>query len=263
MTKATIIGIDLAKSTFQLHGAAGNGAVVFRKKLSRDKLLSFLAGQPAALVAMEACASAHYWGREIATLGHEVKLVPPIYVKPFVKRQSEADQRMIRLLIRPPNDAADAEAIVEAASRPTMRFVEVKTAEQQGQGMLFRTRDLLVRQRTQSINALRGHLAEFGIVAPQGPARVVRLAQAVSDETVSLPDTVRELARLLLDQIAALGAKIGGSRSGRIAREYWFLVGASAASWETLLIGVQLGLLRNFGAAFGLFSCCCHYSGAA
>lgn len=116
---------------------------------------------------------------------------------------------MIRLLIRPPNDAADAEAIVEAASRPTMRFVEVKTAEQQGQGMLFRTRDLLVRQRTQSINALRGHLAEFGIVAPQGPARVVRLAQAVSDETVSLPDTVRELARLLLDQIAALGAKIG------------------------------------------------------
>ena len=197
MTKATIIGIDLAKSTFQLHGAAGNGAVVFRKKLSRDKLLSFLAGQPAALVAMEACASAHYWGREIATLGHEVKLVPPIYVKPFVKRQSEADQRMIRLLIRPPNDAADAEAIVEAASRPTMRFVEVKTAEQQGQGMLFRTRDLLVRQRTQSINALRGHLAEFGIVAPQGPARVVRLAQAVSDETVSLPDTVRDLARLL------------------------------------------------------------------
>lgn len=194
MAKATIIGIDLAKRAFQLHGAASNGSVVFRKKLPRDRVLSFLAAQPPTLVAMEACASAHYWGREIAALGHEVKLVPPIYVKPFVKRQK--------------NDAADAEAIVEAASRPTMRFVEVKTAEQQGQGMLFRTRDLLVRQRTQSINALRGHLAEFGIIAPQGPARVERLSQAVGDETVPLPETVRELAQLLLDQIAALGAKI-------------------------------------------------------
>jgi transposase len=123
-----------------------------------------------------------------------VKLVPPIYVKPFVKRQK--------------NDAADAEAIAEAASRPTMRFVEIKAAEQQGQGMLFRTRDLLVRQRTQSINALRGHLAEFGVVAPQGPARIDRLAQALGDETVLLPETVRDLAQLLLDQIAALGAKI-------------------------------------------------------
>ncbi len=121
--------------------------------------------------------------------------MPPIYVKPFVKRQK--------------NDAADAEAIAEAASRPTMRFVEVKTADQQGQGMLFRTRDLLVRQRTQSINALRGHLAEHGVVAPQGPARIDRLAQAVGDETVLLPETVRDLAQLLLDQIAALGAKIG------------------------------------------------------
>ncbi len=195
MAQATIIGIDLAKSTFQLHGAAADGAIVFRKKLPRDMVLSFLAAQPSALVAMEACASAHHWGREIAALGHEVKLVPPIYVKPFVKRQK--------------NDAADAEAIAEAASRPTMRFVEVKTADQQGQGMLFRTRDLLVRQRTQSINALRGHLAEHGVVAPQGPARIDRLAQAVGDETVLLPETVRDLAQLLLDQIAALGAKIG------------------------------------------------------
>ena len=194
MAKATIIGVDLAKRTFQLHGAGSNGSVVLRKKLPRDRVVSFLAAQPLALVAMEACASAHHWAREIAALGHEVKLVPPIYVKPFLKRQK--------------NDAADAEAIVEAASRPTMRFVEVKTAEQQGQGMLFRTRDLLVRQRTQSINALRGHLAEFGIIAPQGPARVERLAQAVGDETVPLPETVRELAGLLLDQIAALGAKI-------------------------------------------------------
>src|SRR6056297_3523245 len=147
MQQAIIIGIDLAKNVFEVHGAASNGSIVFRKKLSRPKLLPFLAAQPTSIVAMEACASAHHWGREIAALGHEVRLIAPTYVKPFVKRQK--------------NDAADAEAIAEAASRPTMRFVAVKSAEQQGQGMLFRTRDLLVRQRTQTINALRGHLAEF------------------------------------------------------------------------------------------------------
>ena len=141
MEHATIIGIDLAKRSFQLHGARADGSVAFRKKLSRAKVLGFVASQPRCVVAMEACASAHHWGREIGKLGHEVKLVPPIYVKPFVKRQK--------------NDAADAEAICEAASRPTMRFVAVKTREQQAQGMLFRTRDLLVRQRTQTINALR------------------------------------------------------------------------------------------------------------
>ncbi len=194
MQKAAIIGIDLAKCTFQLHGAATDGSVVFRKKLSRDRVLAFLAELPPALIAMEACASAHHWGREITALGHVVKLMPPIYVKPFVKRQK--------------NDMADAEAIAEAASRPTMRFVEIKAAEQQGRGMLFRTRDLLVRQRTQSINALRGHLAEFGVVAPKGPARVDRLARAVADETVPLPATVRELARLLLGQIVELREKI-------------------------------------------------------
>jgi len=194
MSAVHTIGIDLAKRTFQLHGATADGAVIFRKKLSREKLLDFLAEQPQAVVAMEACASAHYWGRQIGALGHEVKLVPPIYVKPFVKRQK--------------NDSADAEAIVEAASRPTMRFVEVKSAEQQGQGMLFRTRDLLVRQRTQSINALRGHLAEFGIIAPRGPARVDLLARAVQADADILPATARELAQLLLDQIAAFSEKI-------------------------------------------------------
>jgi len=195
MQQATIIGIDLAKNTFQFHGAAPDGAVVFRKKLSRGKVLPFLASQPSAMVAMEACASAHHWGREIAALGHKVRLIAPIYVKPFVKRQK--------------NDTADAEAVAEAASRPTMRFVEVKSVEQQGQGMLFRTRDLLVRQRTQTINALRGHLAEFGIVAAQGPARVEVLTKAVEDGTTPLPEMARDLARLLLGQIAELGEKIG------------------------------------------------------
>ena len=151
MEQVSIIGIDLAKRSFQLHGARSDGSVAFRRKLSREKLLHFLAALPRCVVAMEACASAHHWGREIIQLGHDVRLIPPIYVKPFVKRQK--------------NDAADAEAICEAAQRPTMRFVAVKGEEQQARAMLFHTRDLLVRQRTQTINALRGHLAEFGVVA--------------------------------------------------------------------------------------------------
>ena len=145
---------------------------------------------------MEACASAHHWGREILELGHDVKLIPPIYVKPFVKRQK--------------NDAADAEAICEAASRPTMRLVAVKTEEQQARGMLFHTRDLLVGQRTQTINALRGHLAEFGVIAPQGPAHVRRLALAIEAPGAGLPESVRVLGRLLLERIACLDAEIKG-----------------------------------------------------
>ena len=128
MEQATIIGIDLAKRSFQVHGARADGSVAFRKKLSRAKVLDFIASQPRCVVAMEACASAHHWDRAFGELGHEAKLIPPVYVKPFVKRQK--------------NDAADAEAICEAASRPTMRFVAVKTREQQARGMLFRTRDL-------------------------------------------------------------------------------------------------------------------------
>lgn len=196
MPEVNIIGIDLAKRSFQLHGATATGSVAFRRKLSREALLAFLAEQPRCLVAMEACASAHHWGREIERLGHEVRLIPPIYVKPFVKRQK--------------NDAADAEAIVEAASRPTMRFVALKTSEQQAAGMTFRVRDTLVRQRTQLVNALRGHLAEFGVIAPAGIARVERLAEMVEDPDMSILAPVRELARLLLDQIATLGERIAG-----------------------------------------------------
>jgi transposase len=194
MNEVTIVGVDLAKRVFQVHGAGADGAVVFRKKLTRAQFLAFLGKLPACTVAMEACATSHFWGREIAKLGHAVRLIPPIYVKPFVKRQK--------------NDAADAEAIAEAAARPTMRFVALKTEEQQARAMIFRARDLLVRQRTQLINALRGHLAEFGVVAAQGVAHVRRLQEAIDDPQAELPPVVRDIGRAYLDQIARCSEKI-------------------------------------------------------
>ncbi len=194
MEKASMIGMDLAKNSFQLHGAGADGSVAFRKKLSRSKVLTFLGNQAPCVVAMEACAGAHDWGRRIQKLGHEVRLVPPAYVKPFVKRQK--------------NDTAEAEAIAEAASRPTMRFVAVKTVEQQSRAQLFRVRDLLVRQRTQTINALRGHLAEFGLIAPQGRVHVETLKALVRDESVALPDLVRRTSEMLFEQIEDLDCRI-------------------------------------------------------
>jgi transposase len=161
MSEVSIIGLDLAKNVFQMHGADASGAMLFRKKLRRR-------------VAMEACASSHFWAREIARLGHEVRLIAPDYVKPFVKRQK--------------NDAADAEAICEAVQRPTMRFVAVKSAEQQAAAIVFRARDLLVRQRTQTINAIRGHLAEFGMIAAQGPFHVAKLTSAIEDPDTDIPE---------------------------------------------------------------------------
>jgi transposase len=192
--EVSIIGLDLAKTVFQAHGADASGAVVFRKKLRRDQLLAFFAGQRPCVVAMEACASAHYWAREIAALGHETRLIAPAYVKPFVKRQK--------------NDMADAEAICEAAQRPTMRFVAGKSAEAQAAAVIFRTRDLLVRQRTQLINALRGHLAEFGFVVGQGVGQVPKLTELVGDPTSDLPMEARSVLALLVESLEALQAKI-------------------------------------------------------
>jgi transposase len=199
--QVTTIGLDLAKWVFQAHGAAASGAVVFRKKLRRDQVLTFFAAQPRCLVAMEACAGAHYWAREIGALGHDTRLIPPAYVKPFVKRQK--------------NDAADAEAICEAAVRPTMRFVLPKSAEAQAGAVLFRTRDLLVRQRTQLVNALRGHLAEFGFVVRHGLGHVAKLIALVSDPSGALPaeaqpilQTLAEMLQSLDGRIAALDAEV-------------------------------------------------------
>src|SRR5437868_13127233 len=143
MSEVSTVGLDLAKMVFQAHGADASGRVIFCKTLRRPKVLEFFGKLRPCVVAMEACGGAHYWAREIGRLGHTVRLIPPPYVKPFVKRQK--------------NDASDAEAICEAAQRPTMRFVAVKTEAAQASAAIFRTRDLLVRQRTQHINAVRGH----------------------------------------------------------------------------------------------------------
>jgi transposase len=194
MGEVSTIGVDLAKNVFQVHGADASGAVLFRKKLRRHQLLTFFAGQKPCTVAMEACGSAHHWAREISKLGHTVRLIPPAYVKPFVKRQK--------------NDAADAEAICEAAQRPTMRFVMPKSEQTQAAALVFRARDLLVRQRTQIINALRGHLAEFGIVAARGPARVPQLMQAVEDPDEPIPELARPILQMLVETLQRLDEQI-------------------------------------------------------
>jgi transposase len=166
------------------------------KRISRGKLLDFFAAQPRCMVALEACGGAHHWARQLTQLGHKVRLIPPAYVKPFVKRQK--------------NDAIDAEAICEAAQRPSMRFVAVKSEQQQAAGLVFRTRDLLVRQRTQLINAIRGHLTEYGWVAPKGPSHVAMLADLIEEEEMvnSLPGAARAMFRVMLDLLAGLNGKI-------------------------------------------------------
>lgn len=196
MSEVTTIGLDIAKNAFHAHGVDATGRALFSRKISRTKLLEFFAGQPRCLVALEACGGAHHWARELTELGHKVKLIPPAYVKPFVKRNK--------------NDAVDAEAICEAAQRPTMRFVAIKSEEQQASALVFRTRDLLVRQRTQLINAIRGHLTEYGWVAPKGPSHVAALDHLLDGQMgSSLPDAAKPMFKTMLDLLEVLNGKIG------------------------------------------------------
>jgi transposase len=188
MQTVTTIGLDIAKSVFQVHGVDAAGQVIIRRQLKRRTVLAFFQKLPPCLVGIEACASSHHWSRELQSLGHTVRLMPPAYVKPYVKRQK--------------NDAADAEAICEAVTRATMRFVETKTPEQQSCLMLHRTRHLFIRQQTAVINAIRAHLAEFGIVAPVGRKGVEELLNVVADPA---DNRVPEVARVCL---AALGAQL-------------------------------------------------------
>ena len=250
MEQVTTIGLDIAKYVFQAHGADAGGHTLFRKRLVRRKLLEFFAPQAPCVVAMEACAGSHYWAREIGKLGHTVRLIPPAYVRPFVKRQK--------------NDVADAEAICEAAQRPNMRFVPVKTEEQQANGVVFRARDLLVHQRTQCINALRGHLSEYGYVFPQGIAQVAALIAHVEDPNAALPDNARTILKLLIDTFTALEAQIHEldgeinrrSKADPVARRLMTIpgVGPITATAITALVpaaeGFRVG--RDFAAWLGL-----------
>jgi transposase len=192
----TTIGLDIAKHVFQVHGVDAHEKVVIRKALRRNQMIAFFGALPSCLIGMEACATAHYWARELTKLGHEVRLMPAKDVKAYLKRNK--------------NDAADATAICEAVRRPTMRFVPIKAAEQQGQLMQHRTRDLLMRQRTQLINALRAHLAELGIVAAQGNNGVAELLAIVADERdARLPIDARASVIVLAAQLEALQTTIG------------------------------------------------------
>lgn len=188
MERGITVGLDLAKSVFQVHGVDREGSVVLRRKLRRSQVLAFFTGLKPCLVGMEACSGAHYWARELLELGHEVRIMPPAYVKPYVKRGK--------------TDAVDAAAICEAVTRPTMRFVPVKSAERQAALLGHKTRDFLVRQRTQLVNTIRAHLSEFGIV--KGIHNVNRLLEAATE----LPEAARPAVDLLADQLCQTQEKI-------------------------------------------------------
>lgn len=188
MDNINIIGIDIAKNVFQIHGIDEDSNVIVRRQLKRRQVLPFFTKLSRCLIGIEACASSHYWARELSKLGHEVKLMPPRYVKPYVKRNK--------------NDAADAEAICEAVTRPNMRFVPIKTPEQQSVLMLHRTRQLFVQQRTALINAIRAHMAEFGIVAGVGRNGIeVLLEKIFTGEDDRIPVPARECLNALAQQL--------------------------------------------------------------
>src|SRR5712691_9859340 len=190
------IGLDTAKHVFQVHGVDENEQPVLRRRLGRREVEKFFAKLPATRIGLEACGASHHWARVLRGLGHAVVLLPPQYIKPYVKRGK--------------NDAIDAAAICEAMSRPGMRFVTIKSAERQAGLMLLKTRDLLVKQRTMVINAMRGHAAEFGVVAAKGPVKLSELMQRVHAADAGVPGLAREILSLLSRQLGALEAELKG-----------------------------------------------------
>jgi len=195
MEQIATIGLDIAKSVFQVHGIGKNGSVVVQRRLRRSQVLGFFSKLLPCVVGIEACASSHFWAREIGALGHDVRLMPAAYVRPYVKRQR--------------NDAADAEAICEAVTRPTMRFVPVKSPEQQSIMVLHKTRQMVMRQRTKLANTIRAHMAEIGIVAPIGRKGLELLLEIIGqDEDGRLPEVSRSCLRMLADQFSMVKAHI-------------------------------------------------------
>lgn len=193
--QVTTVGLDLAKNVFQIHGITEGGEVAFNRPVRRPQMFGFFERLQPCLIGMEACGTSHYWARELTNLGHDVKLIAPVYVKPYVKRGK--------------SDAADAEAICEAVTRPTMRFVETKSPEQQAILSLHRSRDLIVRQRTQTVNMLRGLLAEFGIVFPQGVGHAIKFAKRATEGHVpKIPDVARDVIADLSEQLVSLHARV-------------------------------------------------------
>lgn len=195
MEKIATVGLDLAKSIFQIYAINDFGDILVRRALRRSQVLDFFRKLPPCRIGIEACASAHHWAREIAAFGHDVRMIPPIYVKAYVKRNK--------------TDAADAAAICEAVNRPTMSFVPIKTAEQQAAGMVLKTRDLLVRQRSQASNAFRAHMSELGIIAATGMASIAKLsAMARERDDGAIPDAARQALQEMVDQIEILTERV-------------------------------------------------------
>ena len=251
MQTISTIGLDIAKSVFQVHGVDAAGQVAVRRQLKRRHVLAFFQKLPPCLVGIEACASSHYWSRELQALGHTVRLMPPAYVKPYVKRQK--------------NDSADAEAICEAVTRPNMRFVPTKTVEQQSCLVLHRTRHLFIRQQTSVINSIRAHLAEFGIVAPVGRRGVEQLLEIVADANdVRVPEVARACIAALGVQLRALKAQIleldrrilAWHRSSEVSRRLDHIPGIGPALATALVASITdpkvFRSARDFSAWIGL-----------
>jgi transposase len=247
----TTLGLDLAKNVFQVHGIDEAGEVVVGKALRRRQMMPFFSKLDPCLVGMEACATSHYWARQLSQLGHQVKLMPPIYVKPYVKRGK--------------TDAGDAEAISEAVTRPTMRFVAIKSLDQQSMLALHRTRDLLIRQRTQLVNMIRGQLAEFGIVLAKGIQHVHKFTgQLLGGEVLDIPPLAVSVIVTLAEQLRDLQARIGGldkdirtwSRGNEVVKRLLTIPGIGIITASALVATVtdphQFTSGRQFAAWLGL-----------